>query len=167
MYTARKLNHATTRIRQATRDDIPQLCELLAILFEQEADFQPDTAKQTAALHEIIEHPEAGHILVLRTGDDVCGMVNLLYTISTACGGRVALLEDMIVHPAWRGDGLGSELLQSAVTLARSQGCRRITLLTDRANDSAIRFYQRHGFAVSEMLPLRLMLDADTGAPDA
>ena len=161
MHSSRKLAHATTHIRQASRDDIPQLCELLAMLFEQEADFQPDTAKQAAALRGIIENPEIGHILVLHNGDQVCGMVNLLYTLSTACGGRVALLEDMIVHPAWRGDGLGSDLLRAAVRLARSQGCRRITLLTDRANDTAIRFYQRHGFALSEMLPLRLMLDAD------
>ncbi|MGA8147550.1 MAG: TOBE domain-containing protein [Gallionellaceae bacterium] len=31
-----------------------------------------------------------------------------------------------------------------------------ITLLTDRANDAAIRFYQRHGFGMSGMMPLWL-----------
>lgn len=152
-------NHAIPQIHPATADNIPQLCALLAILFEQEVDFLPDAAKQTAALREIIGHPETGRILVLRTGADVVAMVSLLYTVSTACGGRVALLEDMIVHPARRGDGLGSELLQAAITLARKEGCRRITLLTDRANDSAIRFYQRYGFGISEMMPLRLLLD--------
>jgi GNAT superfamily N-acetyltransferase len=152
-------NHSKTRIHQATPEDIPRLCQLLAILFEQEADFLPDEARQSAALRAIIEHPEIGRILVLRKGEDAIAMVNLLYTVSTACGGKVALLEDMIVHPARRGDGLGSELLQAAISLARSEGCRRITLLTDRANDSAIRFYQRHGFGMSEMLPLRLSLE--------
>jgi GNAT superfamily N-acetyltransferase len=146
------------QIASATADDIPQLCTLLAILFTQEADFEPDAEKQSAALRQIIEHPETGRILVMREGGDIIGMVSLLFTVGTACGGKVALLEDMIVHPARRGDGLGSELLQSAIELAQREGCLRLTLLTDRANDAAIRFYQRHGFGMSAMLPLRLAL---------
>jgi len=147
-----------TLIETATPDDIPQLCVLLAILFTQEADFKPDAEKQSAALREIIAHPATGRILVLREGNDIIGMVNLLFTISTACGGKVALLEDMVVHSSRRGDGHGSKLLHAAIELARSEGCSRITLLTDRANDSAIRFYQRQGFEMSEMMPLRLAL---------
>src|SRR5271169_6680192 len=147
------------QIATATADDIPQLCSLLSILFTQEADFQPDANKQSSGLRQIIEHPEAGRILVLREGKAILGMVNLLFTVSTACGGRVTLLEDMIVHPLRRGDGLGSKLLQAATELAQQEGCLRITLLTDRANDAAIRFYQRHGFGMSTMMPLRLALN--------
>ncbi|MDD2915869.1 MAG: GNAT family N-acetyltransferase [Gallionella sp.] len=146
-------------ITPATPDDIPQLCALLAILFAQEADFQPDATKQSAALRAIIEHPATGRILLMRDGDNILGMVNLLFTVSTACGGKVAILEDMIVHPSKRDDGLGGALLQAAITLARQEGCLRITLLTDRANDPAIRFYQRHKFKISEMMPLRLSLE--------
>ena len=145
-------------ITPAIPDDIPQLCVLLAILFAQEEDFQPDANKQSSALRQLIEHPDTGRILVLREGDSILGMVSLLYTISTACGGKVALLEDMIVHPSRRGDGLGNKLLQAAIELARREGCLRITLLTDRINDFAIRFYQRQGFRMSEMIPLRLPL---------
>jgi GNAT superfamily N-acetyltransferase len=143
-------------ITLATPADIPQLCELLAILFTQEADFEPDETKQSAALIKIIERPQIGQTLVLRTGTEISGMVSLLYTISTACGGKVALLEDMIIRPDKRGEGLGSKLLQYAIEHAKREGCLRITLLTDRANDAAIRFYMRHGFDMSAMLPLRL-----------
>ena len=145
-------------LAHATLDDIPQLCELLALLFGQEAEFAPDRNKQTAGLREIITHPEVGHILILREGGAVIAMVNLLFTISTALGGRVALLEDMIVHPAHRGSGAGSRLLQATVEFARCADCLRITLLTDRGNDTAQRFYQRHGFEPSAMLPMRLSL---------
>ncbi len=146
-------------INPATLNDIPQLCPLLGILFAQEADFQPDAEKQSVALREIIERPETGCILVLREGNYIFGMVNLLYTISTACGGKVAILEDMIVHPLQRGNGFGSTLLQAAIGHARREGCLRMTLLTDRVNDSAIRFYRMHGFGISEMMPLRLRLE--------
>ena len=145
-------------ISLATPADIPRLCDLLAILFTQEADFEPDEAKQSAALKKIIEHPETGHILILRANKEITGMVSLLYTVSTACGGKVALLEDMIIRPGMRGAGWGGKLLQAAIEHAKREGCLRITLLTDRANDAAIRFYLQHGFVMSAMAPLRLAL---------
>lgn len=145
-------------IERASVDDIPRLNELLTILFTQEADFRPDPVRQSAGLRIIIENPTVGHILVLRENAIIVGMVNLLYTISTALGDRVAILEDMIVDPGCRGDGAGSRLLDGAIAFAKEQGCRRITLLTDRINSGAIRFYERHGFMLSEMVPLRLSL---------
>ena len=147
-----------SRVTEATLQDIPQLCELLALLFTQEADFQPDESKQSKGLRQIIEHPDIGRILILQEGDNVIGMVNLLFTVSTALGGKVATLEDMIVHPAHRDGGAGSILLQNAIALAKSYGCLRITLLTDKTNERAVRFYERHGFALSKMIPLRLLL---------
>lgn len=144
-------------IEKATLDDIPHLCELLNLLFSQEADFQPDVEKQSSGLREIIRNPEVGSILVLRDASTVAGMVNILYTVSTACGGRVAIVEDMIVRPENRGRGMGSLLLSRAVEVAKAADCLRITLLTDRTNDSAISFYKRHGFVASEMIPLRLL----------
>lgn len=146
-------------ITLATATDIPPLCELLAILFTQEDDFTADAAKQAVGLRQIIEHPEAGRILVLRDGPRILGMINLLFTISTACGGKVALFEDMIVHPDHRNEGIGSSLLRTAIEVAHNEGCLRSTLLTDRANSAAIRFYQRNGFRLSTMIPLRLALD--------
>ena len=85
-------------------------------------------------------------------------MVSLLFTVSTAEGAAACWLEDMIVRPEHRCNGLGSRLLQHAVNEAKARGFARITLLTDRGNADAIRFYQRHGFQLSEMLPLRLHL---------
>ena len=146
------------QVTHATRNDIPELCELLDLLFTQEAEFQPDRAAQTRGLMQIIDNPEVGRILIARQGSDIVGMVNLLFTVSTALGARVALLEDMVVHSEFRGSGIGSALLQYAIAFARSVGCQRITLLTDRTNVLAQRFYQRHGFVLSEMIPLRLSL---------
>jgi GNAT superfamily N-acetyltransferase len=147
-------------ISPATLSDIPQLCELLELLFSEETEFHPNRAAQSAGLRQIMESPDRGQILVLRNGTSVVGMVNLLFTISTALGGRVAILEDMVIHPAQRGKGDGSRLLQAAINFARSTECHRITLLTDRTNEAAQRFYRRHGFRVSAMIPLRLLLTA-------
>jgi len=145
-------------ISLATIEDIPLLCRLLALLFEQEAEFRPEAELQAKGLRRIIESPETGQILVLRNGPRVLGMINLLFTVSTALGGRVAILEDMVVLPGYRNKGAGSLLLRAAISIAKSQGCLRITLLTDKDNEAAQGFYKRHGFIESAMVPMRLLL---------
>ncbi|MBI3902145.1 MAG: GNAT family N-acetyltransferase [Nitrosomonadales bacterium] len=145
-------------IDKAHPSDIPALIELLASLFAQEAEFTPDAEAQRRGLGTIINNPDAGAILVLREGERILGMVNLLFTVSTALGARVALLEDMVVAPQARGCGHGSLLLSQALSFAREAGCKRVTLLTDGDNLAAQRFYERHEFRASGMLPMRLLL---------
>lgn len=145
-------------IVQASMSDIPELCALLDLLFSQEEEFVPNHQAQIRGLSRIIENPEVGQIIVARVNNSVVGMVNILFTISTALGERAALLEDMVVSPAARNSGVGSKLLEYAIQSARLLGCKRITLLTDRTNESAQRFYKNHGFQRSAMIPLRLAL---------
>ncbi len=145
-------------IEAATEEDVPALTELLSVLFAQEAEFTPNPEVQRRGLLRIITNPEVGVVLVAKEGSVVLGMVNLLFTVSTALGERVALLEDMVVGSEARGAGVGSRLLQEAVTVAKASGCRRITLLTDESNQAAQRFYKRQGFEASTMIPLRLHL---------
>ena len=142
----------------AAVDDIPALVDLLSILFAQEAEFSPDSQAHTRGLATIMSNPDIGLILVAKDQGQVIGMVNILFTVSTALGERVGILEDMIVSPAWRGAGIGTRLLRQAIAQAQEQGCRRLTLLTDADNRSAHRFYERHGFVLSEMVPFRLVL---------
>ena len=147
-------------INLATVSDTPALSALLSILFTQEAEFQPDTAAQQRGLNAILSDPALGEILVARQNGQIVGMVNVLYSISTALGARVALLEDMVVAPAMRGSGLGSQLLAAAIKHAKQRGCLRITLLTDADNYAAQAFYQKQGFEKSSMIPLRCNLQA-------
>ena len=142
-------------IETATVQHIPQLCTLLDDLFAQEADFSPDRARQERGLRLIIDDPRVGWILVARDGAQVVGMVNLLATVSTAEGGPVLWLEDMVVHRERRGAGIGLQLLEAAIELARREGFLRITLLTDEDNVSAQWFYGRAGFRRSAMVPMR------------
>ena len=138
--------------------DVPQLCELLALLFAQEADFTPNLQHQSRALEMIIGQPEVGRIFCAVASGSVIGMVSILFTVSTAEGGRAAWLEDLIVHPGHRGAGIGERLLQTAIAGAKTAGGTRITLLTDATNHAAQKFYGRAGFVRSQMVPLRLKL---------
>jgi len=149
---------ASVSVRLATLDEVPGLSGLLAILFSQEAEFTPDPERQASGLEMILSQPDAGRIYCAAAGPELVGMVNILFTVSTAQGGRAAWLEDMIVHPDWRGQGIGERLLKEAIDGARGCGCSRLTLLTDARNESAMRFYGRSGFVRSGMVPFRLGL---------
>jgi ribosomal protein S18 acetylase RimI-like enzyme len=138
-------------------DDIPELTGLLTILFSQDLEFEPNTKKQYNGLHQIISHPEIGEILVFKNNGEIIGMVSLLYSISTALGGKVVILEDMVIDPAFRNMGFGSELLNEAIKFAAKRDCLRITLLTDYDNEIAVHFYEKFQFSKSSMIPLRLV----------
>jgi len=142
-------------VRPATSDDVPRLCALLALLFTQEADFQPNSEKQSRALRLIMDQPEFGQIFCAINGESLIGMVSLLFTPGITSAGPAAWLEDLIVDPEWRGRGIGSLLLRESIRHAESVGCTRITLLTDAINLSAIRFYERAGFLCTRSIPWR------------
>lgn len=149
-------DESNIRVRLATPEDVPRLCELLGVLFSQEADFVADAGKQQRGLKMILEKGEAGRIYCAEEDGVVVGMVSILFTVSTAEGGRAGLLEDMVVDPRRRGKGIGERLLAEAIRGARECGCLRLTLLTDSSNEGAMRFYGRKGFVRSGMAPLRL-----------
>ena len=147
------------KLIKATHSDIPELVELLNSLFEQEAEFEPNSEIQSKALSKIILDPKIGIILIAKEDDKILGMVNLLFTESTALGSKVALLEDLVVLSSSRGRGLGSQLIDYAISEAKKANCKRITLLTDIKNTKAQSFYQKKGFVKSKMTPYRLLLD--------
>jgi GNAT superfamily N-acetyltransferase len=147
------------KLIKATHSDISELVELLSSLFEQEAEFEPNSEIQSKALSKIILDPKIGIILIAKDDDKILGMVNLLFTESTALGSKVALLEDMVVLSSSRGRGIGSQLIDYAISEAKKVGCKRITLLTDIENTKAQSFYQKKGFVKSKMTPYRLLLD--------
>jgi ribosomal protein S18 acetylase RimI-like enzyme len=148
-------------IEQATLEDLPQLVDLLHDLFSHEGDFAPNRTKQMRGLRLILEQPNRGRIFVLRQDGMILGMINLLFTISTAEGGFVVMLEDVIVHHDFRQRGFGDKLLSHAIEYARKKDFLRITLLTDRLNEQGQRFFEKHGFYKSKMIPMRHIITQD------
>ena len=145
-------------IEPATEADLDELSELLGELFSQESDFRPDKDKQLRGLRLIFEQPNRGRVFVLRRDGAIVGMINLLFTISTAEGGFVVLLEDLVVHKQYQNHGYGAQLLEYAIQFAKQKNFLRITLLTDRPENIAQEFFRRHGFVESSMIPMRLWL---------
>lgn len=149
----------TPRVEPATLDDLPALVELVMDLFSKSDDFKPDRDAQERGLKLILEQPNRGRIFVVRTDDRIFGMVNLLFTISTARGGFVILMEDVVIHPDHRGQGYGAMLVDYVTEFAKQKNFKRITLLTDRVSAESQEFFKKHGFEYSNMIPMRKIID--------
>jgi len=145
-------------IRIAEPADIEACARLLNVLFSQEHEFAPDPKKQEAGLEMIIGNPSAGTVFVCEEEGNIIGMVSLLNMVSTALGKKVVMLEDMIIDPAYRSQGIGALLLEHACRWAREEGYGRATLLTDGDNIPAQHFYEAHGFVRSTMVAYRRRL---------
>lgn len=147
------------RVEPATIEDLAALIELVMNLFSLSGDFTPDREVQERGLQLILEQPSRGRIFVVRNDDQIFGMVNLLFTISTARGGFVILMEDVVIHPDHRGQGYGTMLVDYTAEFAKQKHFKRITLLTDRISAESQEFFIKRGFEYSNMIPMRRIID--------
>src|SRR3981189_3074860 len=112
-------------IEPASEADLDELSDLLGELFSEESDFRPNKEKQLRGLRLIFEQPNRGRVFVLRRDNAIVGMINLLFTISTAEGGFVMLLEDLVVHDEHQGQGYGNKLLEHAIHFGKKKNFLR------------------------------------------
>ncbi|CAI8784433.1 GNAT family N-acetyltransferase [Methylococcus capsulatus] len=148
-------------IRPAETRDIEAMVELLGTLFSIEADFTFDPDRQRRGLALLIGS-SADRVLVAECEGRVIGMCSVQTLISTAEGGPVGLVEDMVVARAFRGKGIGRRLLGEIERWAADAGLTRLQLLADRTNEPALTFYDRRGWERTALIGLRKMLrDAD------
>lgn len=146
------------KIQQATLSDIQSLLNLLTYLFSKEEEFIPNQNNQIKSLKEIVNNPDIGIIFLAKKDNEIIGMVSLLYSISTALGGRVALLEDMVIKEEYQNQKVGSKLINYSLDYLKKSNVKRVTLLTDNNNFKAHDFYKKNGFKKSEMVAFRKIL---------
>ena len=60
--------------------------------------------------------------------------------------GPAGVLNDLIVDPAYRGQGVGRLLLDAIISRLKSLNAPRVVLSTAAKNKSAQRFFERNGF---------------------
>lgn len=117
--------------------------------------YAPDPRSFAETFTQVVRHPEAA-VMVLAEGVRVIGYVAVSHRPQIRLGGRIAIIDELAIDPAYTGRGLGSELLEQALELARGLSCVRIEVSTSRARESFARgFYAKHGFVEADAALLR------------
>lgn len=141
-------------IRLAELRDLESLCNLLEILFGIEADFTADREKQARGLRLLMQQENAA-ILVAEKDHNVVGMATVQLVISTAEGNPSLLVEDVVVAYGYRGQGLGTKLLEYICKWGTQKGATRMQLLADLDNTEALDFYRATGWNKTQLVAFR------------
>ncbi|MDT3701317.1 MAG: ribosomal protein S18-alanine N-acetyltransferase [Thermincola sp.] len=106
----------------------------------------PTPWSREAYFHEIAGNDFAYYTVALLDGKVVgyCGMWIIL---------DEAHITTIAAHPAYRGRGLGAQLLYRLISEAGRRGCSRMTLEVRPSNDHALRLYTKTGFVSHGLRP--------------
>ena len=122
-----------------------ELVSAFALLIPQLSRSSPPPT--AAELADMVESP-ATSVLIARLDGAVVGTLTLV-TFRIPTGVR-AWIEDVVVDDSARGHGVGDQLNQFAIDLARSKGAKTVDLTSRPSREAANRLYQRIGFQARE-----------------
>jgi len=131
-------------IRQAQPNDMPQVLQLI----EELAIFE----KEPHAVEVSVADLEASgfgkfpdfHCFVAETKEIIIGIA-LVFTRFSTWKGRILHLEDLIVSQPYRGQGIGTALLDKVVQYAATLQVKRVSWEVLDWNTQAIDFYRVKG----------------------
>jgi len=172
-------------VRRLRETDCTYLVELIAIYRqEQDREFSSDQAESARqqflnlARIQVIQGSED----INRSGPPVpyslvwvvaqserpnipLGYLNSHFGYFPLLGAPELYISDLLIHPDFRGQGLGSKLLAQAEDFANTQGCKRIMLNNLKTDQSYSRgYYLSQGF--SERTNVANMVKATQKSPD-
>jgi ribosomal protein S18 acetylase RimI-like enzyme len=143
-------------IRPATRADVPVIGRLGASLVQEHHDFDPkrfiaaapETAQRYGAFLGSRLDKEGVIVLVAVRQGKAVG-----YIFATVEGfdymalrGPAGVLQDIVVDPAHRGQGIGRMLLDAAIAGLEVRDAPRVVLSTAERNEPAQRLFAKAGF---------------------
>ncbi|HFI0468136.1 TPA: N-acetyltransferase family protein [Streptococcus suis] len=140
-------------IRKARQSDIPVLIKLLQDILQVHHQARPDIFRSSGQkfsedeLRELLDNP-AKPVFVYEVDGQVVG--HLFCELSTAKSDvlepvKTLFIDDLCVASAVRGQKIGEQLYDFALSYAKEQGCHNLTLDVWADNAGAVRFYERLG----------------------
>lgn len=132
------------KIREALREDFPQILELIKELavFEKEPD-AVEISVEDLEKEGLGENP-LFHCYVAEENQEIIGMALFYFRFST-WKGRTLHLEDLIVKASERGRGIGEALYKKVMEFAFERDLKRVAWEVLDWNTDAIRFYEKTG----------------------
>lgn len=140
-------------IRRARQSDILALNKLLQDILQVHHEARPDIFRSEGQkfsedeLKKLLDNP-AKSVFVYELEGQVVG--HLFCEITTAIGDvlepvKTLYIDDLCVASAARGQKIGEQLYEFALSYAKEQGCHNLTLDVWADNSGAVRFYERLG----------------------
>jgi ribosomal protein S18 acetylase RimI-like enzyme len=153
---------SSTRIRPATLNDLAALLDLMVAF--NEAELIPwQRSRGEAAVRTLLSDENIGLVELIEENGRVVGYFIITWGYDLEWYGRDAVLTELFLTEAARGQGLGTFALREAERLAASRGARALHLLVREENAHARRLYASSGFVAPKRIFLTKGLVERTG----
>ena len=132
-------------IRPAAERDVPLVLDLIKGLADYEKLAHEVTATEAGLRRSLFGPAPGAEVVIAEVAGEPVGFALFFHNFSTFVGKRGLYLEDLFVKPAWRGHGVGRQLLVYLARLAVERDCGRFEWAVLDWNEPAIRFYRGLG----------------------
>jgi GNAT superfamily N-acetyltransferase len=113
-------------VREAVHDDVPAVAAGISELLVELGGKPAALEDLEAAAHALIDDPEAGVLLVAEDEGAIVGVLDVSWQLAIRVPGRYGLIQELWVHPSWRGRTIGGDLMTALYETAREQGVARL-----------------------------------------
>ena len=137
-------------LKLASLEDVATILAFCCALNEEDPTFTGETyfdeeAIRTA-LEELVGNPLLGRAWLIYSENAPIGYVVLAFSFSLESHGRDGIIDEIYIAPAYRGRGIGTQVMKSVETEARQLGLKKLYLEVERNNHRAKLLYQKLGF---------------------
>jgi GNAT superfamily N-acetyltransferase len=128
--------------RPCTSDDFSAVHELLKQLW-------PEKPLDPVSLRTVYDRAFDSDLqcyICATDGERIIGFGSLSLKNNMWQEGYLGHVDELVVDSDYRGHGVGAQLLEHLIAVAKQRGCRRIELDSAFHRQEAHRFYELHGF---------------------
>jgi len=152
-YSNQVLSHQVNYREGLKPGDVGYLIYLHGVLYAQESGYSQEFEGYVVkTFYEFLEHYDAlkDKIWLATYNEQIIGCIAILSKPDNG-----AQLRWFLVHPIFRGTGVGKHLLSTALTYCREQQFNNVYLLTTDVQQKAIAMYRKAGFVPTESVQLK------------
>jgi GNAT superfamily N-acetyltransferase len=133
-------------IRRATRDDFPAIF----LLIKEFASFQKSEEKLVTTVDQMLEDENLFQAFVALENKNIIGFCTFFYAYYS-WSGKAIYLDDLYITDSFRKNGIGKQLLNTVIALAKESNCRKVRWQVSKWNTNAIEFYKKMGADIDEI----------------
>lgn len=130
-------------IEPATRDNFDDLLDLIAGYQEFYRVTNIDRDRNRKFFSRFLSSRDEGRQFIAYLGDRPVGFTTLYFPYSSTRAAAFALMNDLYVNSAARGQGVGKALIEKASQVAAESGYESLSWMTAQDNATAQRLYDR------------------------
>lgn len=141
----KKVNNMEIEIKKIIESDF----EPLVNLFHEFAQFEKLPEKMTNSVEKMKQEQQFFNGFTAKNKEnEIVGYVTFFFAYYTWTG-KALYMDDLYVRQTYRGQNIGTRLIQKVIEFAKSEDCSKLRWQVSNWNEPAIKFYENLGAEIN------------------